>query len=116
MKASDYQSPRTAEEVIRRYQNGERDFGESSLDEVAHDFRGALLEEITFAPDTFLLADFRGSKLKGADFSNCNVKTCDFRGADLREANFTNAAIDSATFEGADLEGADFAGAPAHGY
>lgn len=115
MKPPDYKPPQNADELLQRYQHGERYFGESELDQETCDFREAILENIVFSPHSFIDADFRNAKLKGADFSNCNVKCCNFRAADLRVANFKDAAIDAAEFEGADLEGADFTGASAYG-
>ena len=94
-KNPDYSPPRSEDELIQRYQKGERYFGETELDKETIDFREACLEDIIFTPRSFLTADFRNAKLMGADFSDCNLKTCDFRGADLRNARFNGAAIDA---------------------
>lgn len=111
----EYFPPDSKGELIERYQNGERYFGETELDRETIDFREACLEDIVFAPRSFLTADFRDAKLMRADFSRCNLKTCDFRGADLRDARFNEAAIDAAQFTGANLQGTDFSGASCYG-
>jgi hypothetical protein len=58
-----------AEEILRRYAAGERNFCNADL-------RGA---------------NFRGQDLSGADFSKADIRLADFRNATLRDANFTNA-------------------------
>src|SRR6266545_839464 len=101
---SNYRPPQSGDELINRFRNGERYFGETDLDETL-DFRDACLEGIVFAPHSFLVADFRNAKKRGADFSDCNIKTCDFRKADLEGARFRNTAIDGTQFGGAELSG-----------
>ena len=110
-KKTIYQPPHSAEELIRRYQSGERYFGETALDEDPVDFSNLVLAGIVFAPHTFLFADFRNANLKNADFSNCNLKTCDFRGSDLENASFRNALLEATEFNGANLANTDFTGA-----
>lgn len=108
---ADYQPPQSANELLQRYQNGERYFGATELDQEPIDFSCLSLEGIIFAPGSFLMVDFRNANLKGADFSDCNVKTCDFRGADLEDACFRNAALEATQFQNANLKNCDFAGA-----
>src|SRR5262249_12523781 len=69
-KNPDYSPPRSEDELIQRYQKGERYFGETELDKETIDFREACLEDIIFTPRSFLTADFRNAKLMGADFSD----------------------------------------------
>lgn len=59
----------TAQEVLRRYAAGERDFRNASL-------RGA---------------NFKGQTLSGADFSGADIRSANFTNAVLHEVNFTNA-------------------------
>ena len=106
-----YQAPRSMAELLQRYQNGERYFGESDLDQEVLNFQGLSLEGIIFAPHSFLFADFRNANLQEADFSDCNIKTCDFRGANLENARFRNAALEATEFSGANLKNTDFTGA-----
>lgn len=114
-KSSGYKPPESVDELLDRYQQGERDFGGTALDQAENDFQGKYLEGINFSPGSFLFANFQKAHLRGANFSQCNVKCCDFRGADLRDAKFTDSAIDSAEFVGANLEGTDFTGASFYG-
>ena len=106
-----YHSPKNVTELLQRYQNGERYFGETELDHEELNFQKLSLAGIIFAPRSFLVADFRHANLQGADFSNCNIKTCDFRGANLENACFKNAALEATQFTGANLRNADFTGA-----
>ena len=106
---------RKVEDILERYQGGERSFVESELDDAVYDFRGVVLEGADFA-GSFITADFRGANLRGVNFSDCNVKTCDFRNADLSGASFARSALCSTEFTGAILDGACFAGAFAHSY
>ena len=57
-----------AEEVLRRYAAGERDFRGGNL-------RGA---------------NFKGKDLSGADFSGADIRSANFSNAKLRRVNFTN--------------------------
>jgi uncharacterized protein YjbI with pentapeptide repeats len=107
---SEYQPPQSAGELITRYQNGERYFRHSGLDELICDFRGVNLSKADFS-HSFIVADFRGAVLKSVNFSHCNVKTCDFRGADLQGAIFREALLEGTEFAGAILDGANFEGA-----
>jgi uncharacterized protein YjbI with pentapeptide repeats len=108
---TNYQAPQTAAELLQRYQNGERYFGETELDQKELKFCNLSLAGIIFAPRSFLVADFRQANLQGADFSDCNIKTCDFRGANLENARFRNAALEATQFSEANLKNADFTGA-----
>ena len=58
-----------AQEVLRRYAAGERNFRNANL-------RGA---------------NFKGQDLSGADFSGANIRSANFTNATLRGANFTHA-------------------------
>ena len=111
---SDYLPPQNMDEVIERYQNGERYFSHSNLDAPPYDFRGVNLAGADFS-HSFLTADFREAILTRINFSRCNVKTCDFRGADLRGAIFQGAALEGTEFAGAILEGAEFSEACMYG-
>jgi uncharacterized protein YjbI with pentapeptide repeats len=98
-------------ELLQRYRNGERYFGESALDKECLEFRNMCLEDIIFSPRSFIFADFRNANLRNANFSECNIKTCDFRGANLENACFRNALLEATQFSGANLDNADFTGA-----
>jgi len=110
-----YRPPRTAEELIRRYEKGERSFVKTELDDGDYDLRNAVLEGADFSRSS-LTVDFQGANLKEANFSYANVKTSDFRNADLSGAVFNGAALEATNFEGAKLEGTNFAGAHCYSY
>ncbi len=108
--------PTSFRELLDRYQHGERDFQESSLDEDPdNDLRGVCFDGVDLSR-SYVVADFRGACLRGARFCHANVKTCDFRDADLSGADFTGAALCATTFIGATFDAADFAGAFYHSY
>jgi len=109
--------PNSRDELLRRYDAGERDFAGAELDNSVLDLRDVTLEGCDFS-ECWITADFRGANLKFVNFASANVKTCDFSNADLRDANFSRAALDATRFVGAELEGAEFGGAnyPIHGH
>lgn len=114
-KRPNYAPPQSAEELLRRYAEGERYFAESELDHLILDFQNALLEGANFR-GSFITADFRGASLKQASFASANIKTCDFRNADLEGADFSGAAVEATQFEGANLKGARFEDATCYSY
>ncbi len=107
MVLTDEQLRQRQEELLRRYQNGERDFTQVALDGGNYDLRGVTLAGANFS-GTFITADFRGANLQAASFAKANVKTCDFRHADLRGANFSGALLEATEFKGANLRDANF--------
>ena len=110
-----YEPPQSAEELLRRYAEGERYFAESELDHSNYDFQNSILEGADFSR-SFITADFRGANLKRVSFVSANIKTCDFRNADLEGADFSGAALEATQFEGAKLQGTRFEGAGCYSY
>ena len=110
----DYIPPKSSDELLLRYQNGERHFAQAELDGPNYDLRNANLEGADLS-HSFITADFRGANLRGVDFTSSNIKTCDFRGAELHEAIFSGALLEGTRFDGAFLEGAKFDGATCFG-
>jgi uncharacterized protein YjbI with pentapeptide repeats len=93
----------TTEELISRYEAGERDFRGAKL-------AGANLNEV------FLVgADFRGANLAGAYLYCAILARSSFADADLAGAYLVGAELDGADFDGADLAGANLAGADLRG-
>jgi hypothetical protein len=89
-----------AQELLRRYQAGKRDFVLLSLR--ASDLRGADLYH----------ANLSGSDLREADLSEANLvgarlRRVDLGGADLRGAKLSGADLGAADLQEADLRGAD---------
>ena len=105
--------PIDRDDLLRRYQSGERCFAGAELDSITLDLRDSNLEGADFSC-SFILADFAGANLRGTVFANANLKTCDFSNADLRDAVFTGSALCATTFKNANLEGANFEGAYYH--
>jgi uncharacterized protein YjbI with pentapeptide repeats len=108
--------PSSFQELLDRYQHGERDFAGVELDaDPDSDLSGVCLDGADFS-HAFLIASFRGASLRGARFYQANLKTCDFREADLRDTDFRGAGLCSASFDGAKLDGSNFTGAYIHSY
>jgi uncharacterized protein YjbI with pentapeptide repeats len=111
-----YRPPRSAEELVRRYQAGERWFAGTELPDGAV-FRGADLSGANLRACWLSDADFRGADLRGTAFDGSNLKLSDFRdadlsGASLREALLCGAKVRGARIEGTVADGATFYGAP----
>lgn len=99
------------EEILQRYQRGERDFtGLEIEEEGGTSFTGVCLDGADFS-SAFIVASFERASLKGARFLGANLKTCSFLGADLRRADFAGAALDGTTFQASRLVDANFEGA-----
>jgi hypothetical protein len=98
-----------ADEVLRRYAAGERDFrGVNLRDEILTwaDLSGADLSG----------ADLSGANLNWANLSRVNLTAADLSRADLawanlKAANLSGADLSNAHFSGADLSGANWSGA-----
>jgi len=86
----------TAEELLQRYQAGERDFRGVRL-------RGIFLRDECLRGIDLSCADLRGASLMGVNLSQSNLKRADFSGAflilarvresDLSQANFSSAFL-----------------------
>ena len=105
-----YVAPDSIDELIARYQLGERYFADidladgsvlASLDLHDSNFDNALLTDI----------DFRGANLTQVSFRDANVKCSDFRDANLSHATFERAHIEGALFSAKGCEEAHFTGA-----
>jgi hypothetical protein len=104
----------SAEEVLKRYAAGVRDFREAELQGVV--LRGADLSGCDLTG-----ADLSAADLTEADLTECNLGGAELRGAilqgavlqraNLRGADLSLANLRSADLDGADLRGADLAGA-----
>jgi uncharacterized protein YjbI with pentapeptide repeats len=127
----------TAEELLREYKGGRRDFRGMDLrgidlggaDFLDVDFRGAKLSGATlsdfFRPSSivgaFAGADLRGARLiagsfLGSSFAAANLEDAHFEeafcwGVGFNGANLSNAHLEKAMFQSADLTGADLSSA-----
>jgi len=103
-----------AQELLRLYDNGRRDF--SNLEFLKYlDLENVALPEIVLR-NCWLDGNFSDSNLEFADFSTSCVKTVFCHRTNLRKANFQGAAIDATEFYDTNVEGADFTGAHAHSH
>jgi uncharacterized protein YjbI with pentapeptide repeats len=106
--------PKSFNELLVRYRQGERVFAGAELEEGA-DLSGVCLDDVDLSK-AFVVASFNGASLQRAVFRESNVKTCDFSNADLTGADFRGASLCSAKFDGARLDAAQFEGAFIHSY
>jgi uncharacterized protein YjbI with pentapeptide repeats len=113
-ESNEYVPPATADELLRRYAAGERQFPDCDLDEAK--LVGVTLAGAVFDGSWFHSATLNGADLRGVSFRVCNVKCASFRRADLRGASFRQSAVEAAEFEGAQLDGASFEGAGCYGH
>jgi uncharacterized protein YjbI with pentapeptide repeats len=90
----------TAEELLQRYQAGERAFRGVRL-------RGIFLRDTSLHGIDLSCADLQGASLMGVDFSQANLRRADFSGAFLILARLTDADLSQANLCGAFLVRAD---------
>jgi hypothetical protein len=114
-KPPKHRMPKSAEELLQRYAERERDFAAAEMDGSNHNFQNSILAGADFS-HSFIIANFHGANLKQAVFVSANIKTCDFRKADLEGADFSGAALEGTQFDGANLNGARFDGASCFSY
>ena len=98
-----YQAAKSAEEVLRRYSDGERFFQGTDLPEGAS-FQKADLSRADFSDSWMSGVDFRSANLQNVRFDKSNVKCSDFRNGDLTGASFRGALLYGATFAEAKLD------------
>lgn len=94
-----------AEEVLRLYRAGERDFRALMLDGVRLDL--AVLEGADFSRSSLIAASLRAADLSGAHFGEAILRGADLGKAQLARASLRRADLRRARFDEADLEGAD---------
>jgi uncharacterized protein YjbI with pentapeptide repeats len=93
----------TAEQVLKAYGQGRREFRRIEIAEESS-LRNANLSGVDFTNSFLSLIDFRDARLQNVCFDSCNVKISDFSGADLTGASFRGTAICSACFKNATLD------------
>ncbi|MBE9046189.1 pentapeptide repeat-containing protein [Pleurocapsales cyanobacterium LEGE 10410] len=90
----------SAEELLKAYSAGRKDFGSRDLS--MQDLQKTDLSEIRFHNSKLVKINLQGTDLNKADFSNC-----DLRQAMLRNANLTKSFFKYSNLEGIDLRGAN---------
>ena len=120
-----WEAPVKAQELIRQYQGGERDFVLRSLRRCelsgtdlyginlsGSELRGCDLSQAKLTGARLRRADLSWANLSGADLSGADLGSADLRAADLREANLSYANLEHAKVspeqlaEAATLDGA----------
>lgn len=94
-----------AEELLKQYATGERDFSEAKLCEV--NLSGANLSSINFREANLSVANLSGSNLTEADLRKTKLNVAKLSGANLTRANLAEANLNVANLTLADLNHAD---------
>jgi uncharacterized protein YjbI with pentapeptide repeats len=116
---------KTAEDIIRQYKSGYREFKGIMVDPpgnftktrlVGINFEGSNLagsnfERAILQRANFSAANLRGVSLKGANLAKANLKGADLRGAVMRSVDLTGVDLRWANLEGIDLTGSILASA-----
>ena len=91
-----------AEDLIRRYEDGERDFRGIQLGDVnliGTDLRDADLTGADLAGASLLDADLRNANLARANLTGTVLAMADLRGTDLRRTSLAQADLRMATYD-----------------
>ena len=88
-----------AEELLKRYAAGERDFSGVDLREID-------LSRVNLPGINLSQADLIGADLRGSDLSDANLTVANLAGARLRQTRFDRADLSGANLQCAVLEGA----------
>lgn len=116
---------KTAEDIIRQYNSGYREFKGFTVDPPGNfaktrlngiilegtNLTGSNFEKAVLQKASFSAANLRGANFKGANLSNANLKGADFRGALMRSVDLSGADLRWANLEGVDLGGSIIASA-----
>lgn len=94
-----------AEEVLKQYATGERNFAAANLNEV--NLSGANLSKANLSGANLSVANLSGSNLSEADLSKAKLNVTKLSGANLSKANLTEANLNVANLTLADLSGAE---------
>ncbi len=116
---------KTAEDIIRQYKSGYREFkgfiveppGNFSKTRLVGiilegtSLMGSNFERAILQQASFSAANLRGANFKGANLAKANLKGADFRGAIMRSVDLSGADLRWANLEGVDLTGSIIASA-----
>jgi uncharacterized protein YjbI with pentapeptide repeats len=109
----------TAEELTRRYAEGEREFPNVDLPRAdlggallsAANLTGAILSSTKLMRANFSRANLTNADLRDADLTDANLSDADLSRANLRHANLTGTLLFDANLIGANITGASLIGA-----
>jgi len=96
----------TADDLLRKYANGERNFRNITIRNV--DIIDANLEGADFRSSDLSFSYFYNVNFKGADFTNAKIKKSIFQNTYLTRANFRNADLSLSFFSHATLKNTNF--------
>lgn len=97
---------KTAEDIIRQYKSGYREFKGFTVDPPGN-FAKTKLVGIIFEGTNLMGANFERAILQRASFSAANLRGANFKGANLAKADLKGADFRGAVMRGVDLSGAD---------
>jgi hypothetical protein len=97
---------KTAEDIIRQYKSGYREFKGFTV-EPPGNFAKTRLVGIVLEGTNLMGANFERAVLQGASFSAANLRGANFKGANLAKADLKGADFRGAVMRGVDLSGAD---------
>ncbi len=95
-----------AEEVVRAYSSGRKDF--SLKDMSMQDLQKADLSESKFHDSKMVRANFQGADLSRANFTNSDLRQAMLRNADLSKSLFRSSNLEGVDLRGANLNYANF--------
>lgn len=110
---------KTAEDIIRQYKSGYREFKGFTVEPPGNFSKtrlaGIILEGTTLMGSNFerailQRASFSAANLRGANFKGANLAKADLKGADFRGAIMRSVDLSGADLRWANLEGVDLAG------
>jgi Pentapeptide repeats (8 copies) len=101
------------EELLVRYDNGERDFAGIDLISCSEtpwyyhgiELKGIVLRDINLRGAVLKEVDLTGVDLRGADLGGVFMEQCILSGATIRDANLCAANVSWCSFDNADLRG-----------
>lgn len=116
---------KTAEDIIRQYKSGYREFKGFTVEPPGNfaktrlvgiilegtNLTGANFERAILQRASFSAANLRGVNFKGANLAKADLKGADFRGAVMRGVDLSGADLRWANLEGVDLTGSIIASA-----
>lgn len=96
----------SAEEILKAYAAGRKDFGLKDMS--MQDLQKADLSESKFYDSKLVRINFQGTDLNKSNFTNCDMRQAMARNADLNRALFTSVNLEGVDLRGANLSYANF--------
>ena len=96
----------SAEELLKAYLSGRKDFGSKDLS--MQDLPKVDLSEVRFHNSKLVKTNLQGADLNKVDFSNCDLRQAMLRNADLTKSFFKYSNLEGIDLRGANLSYANF--------